>query len=222
MSAPLWHLLLVPAAYLLGAIPWGVIIAKLAGGVDVREEGSRSTGMTNVMRTVGVGPAIIVLALDVGKGVLAVMAARLVARYVDLPPAEQWFLEVACAVAALVGHNWSVYLRFRGGRGIATGLGALSVLSPWAGLAALTVALPVMAISRYVSLGSLAGAFLGGGGLVVLSVLHVQPAAYGVYGGIGVVVITFRHRENIRRLLAGTESRLGRRPPPTTPERTPS
>jgi glycerol-3-phosphate acyltransferase PlsY len=222
MSAPLWYLLLVPAAYLLGAIPSGVIIARLAGGVDVREEGSRSTGMTNVLRTVGVGPAIIVLALDVGKGVLAVLAARLVAHSVGLPQAEQWYLEVGCAVAALVGHNWSVYLGFRGGRGIATGLGALSVLSPWTGLGAMAVALPVMAVSRYVSLGSLAGAVFGGGGLVVLSVLHVQPMAYGVYGGIGVAVITFRHRENIRRLLAGTESRLGRRPPPTTPEGTPS
>ena len=173
--------------------------------------------MTNVMRTVGVGPAILVLALDVGKGMLAVLVARLVAQWVGLPPTSQWYLEMACAIAALVGHNWSVYLRFRGGRGIATGLGALLVLSPWIGALAIVAGLPVIALSRYVSLGSLMGVVIGGTGILALSIAGVHPIAYGLYGGIGAALITFRHRENIRRLLAGTESRLGRRSPPTTP-----
>ena len=217
MNEALWYLLMIPAAYLLGSLPSGVIVAKAAGGVDVREQGSRSTGMTNVMRTVGVGPAILVLALDVGKGALAVLGARLVAQGVDLPPTGQWYLEMACAIAALAGHNWSIYLRFRGGRGIATGLGALLALSPWMGALAVVAGLPVIALSRYVSLGSLMGVAFGGMGILALSIAGVHPIAYGLYGAIGAVLITFRHRENIRRVLAGTESRLGRRSPPTTP-----
>ena len=214
MTAALSFLLLMPGAYLFGAVPWGVIIGRLAGGVDVRQHGSRNTGMTNVLRTVGFRAAILVLALDVAKGIAVVMAARLIAESSGLTPLTRWYLEMACGLSALVGHNWSVFLLFRGGRGIATGFGTLLAISPWTGIVAAGAFLPVMGVSRYVSLGSLVGVSVGGVGLIALTLMGVYPTAYGIYGAIGAAIIVFRHRDNIRRLLSGTEARLGRRPPP--------
>lgn len=211
MSVPWVFILLVPGAYLLGAVPWGAIIARLVGGVDVRRQGSGSSGMTNVMRTVGVRAAVLVLALDLAKGAGAVLAARLLGQAAGLGAADLPYLEAACALAALVGHTWSILLRFRGGKGIATGLGALAVLSPWTAVAVLVAGLPLMAATRYVSLGSVVGTSVGGLGLVLQAALGADPPAYGLYGGIGAAVILFRHRENLRRLLAGTEARLGQR-----------
>lgn len=201
MNGLLWSVILVPLAYLWGAVPWGLIVARLARGVDVREYGSGRTGMTNVMRTAGVRAGLLVLALDLAKGVTAVLVARALH--------ESSWLPAACGFAALVGHNWSVYIRFSGGRGTATGLGALLALSPWAGLASAGIGLPAVAASRYVSLGSMLGASAGGLTIFALSLSGIYPIAYGLYGLLGAPLVVWQHRENIRRILAGTERKLG-------------
>ena len=199
--------LLVPLCYLLGAVPFGLLVARLSRGIDVRDYGSGNTGVTNVLRTAGRWPALAVLALDAGKGVLPVLLAR------AIQPSPS--LEVAVALSALVGHNWSVFLRFRGGKGTATGIGALCAISPLAGLMVLVLGLPVIVIFRYVSLGSVVGAILAVVSMSLLAIpgpalyLGVPSFIYLLYPFIGAPLLIFRHRDNIRRLLKGQESKLG-------------
>ena len=149
------YLFLILVGYLLGSLPFGLMAGRLVKGVDVRDFGSGSTGSTNVQRTVGTPAAVVVLLLDTAKSVLAVLLARL---FSDAPG-----VEVAAALAAIAGHNWPVFIGFKGGRGIAPGVGGLLILSPVSGLIALAVALPTIALWRYVSLGSLLG---GGPGVI--------------------------------------------------------
>ncbi len=136
--------LLIPFFYLLGAVPFGLLIARLVRRIDVRQYGSGNTGASNVLRAAGVWPALAVLVLDTGKGVLAVVLAKII----DPSPS----LEVAAALSVLVGHNWSIFLRFRGGKGSATGIGSFCAMSPLAGLIMLAVGLPFIALFRDVSL----------------------------------------------------------------------
>ena len=203
-------LIMAAVGYLIGALPFGVLIGKAVANVDVREHGSGAMGMTNVLRTVGKPAAAAVLALDIGKGVAAVIIAKWI---FDSPGAE-----VAAALAALVGHNWPVFIGFRGGRGTASGWGALWVISPIAGFAATVIGLSLVAITRYVSLGSIAAASLGSLVLIGLAIIGASvempvetPLVYCWYGAIGSALIVFRHRENIARLLNGTERKIGQR-----------
>ena len=201
-------LIMAAVGYLIGALPFGVLIGKAVANVDVREHGSGAMGMTNVLRTVGKPAAAAVLALDIGKGVAAVIIAKWI---FDSPGAE-----VAAALAALVGHNWPVFIGFRGGRGTASGWGALWVISPIAGFAATVIGLSLVAVTRYVSLGSIAAAALGSLVLIGLAIIGASvdmpvetPLVYCWYGAIGSALIVFRHRENIARLLNGTERKIG-------------
>lgn len=196
--------LLVPASYLLGAVPWGLLVGKALKRVDVREYGSGRIGMSNVLRTVGVRGAILVVAGDVGKGALPVLVARLLTN--DAP-----LLEAAVALATLVGHNWSVFIRFHGGRGILTGLGTLFALAPWAGLGAIVTGVGTIGLTRYVSLGSLVGMGTAVGVAIVLSSLEQIPMVYLLYAVAGGGLILFQHRDNVVRLVLGTERRLGQR-----------
>ena len=195
------YLILVPIAYLLGSVPFGLIAGKLAKNVDIRDYGSGNTGMTNVQRTVGTPAAVLVLFLDMGKAALAVMAARVL---FDSPG-----VEAAAALAVVFGHNWSIFIRFRGGRGTASGWGGLIILSPIAGLVAALVGIPLIALTRYVSLGSISAAVLGSAALIGLAALGQLPLAYIWYGAIGSVVVVVRHKDNIQRLIDGTERKLG-------------
>jgi len=195
------YLILVPIAYLLGSVPFGLIAGKLAGNVDIREHGSGNIGMTNVQRTVGTPGAGVVLFLDMGKAVLAVVVARI---FFDSPG-----VDAAAALAVVFGHNWPVFIRFKGGKGIASGWGGLFVLSPIAGLVATLVGLPLIAFTRYVSLASISSAVLGSLALIILAALGHLPLAYIWFGAIGSVLVVARHRENIQRLLSGTERKLG-------------
>jgi glycerol-3-phosphate acyltransferase PlsY len=188
------------AAYLIGAIPVGYVVARLRGGVDIRRAGSGTIGATNVLRTLGKGPAIATLLGDIVKGFAAVS----VARATDASPA--W--AAAGAVLAIVGNCWPVFLRFRGGKGVATGFGAFLALAPWATAPAALVWIIVVATFRYVSLGSVMACLCLPLGVAVLYQWTYTAAAVAA-----AIIIIYRHRENLERLLSGSESRLGQRAP---------
>ena len=187
-------------AYLIGAIPTGFLIARAFGIGDVRRHGSGTIGATNVLRTAGKTPAILTLVGDVVKGVLAVVAGGAVAANGPVGPA-------VAAVAAVVGNCWSVFLGFRGGKGVATGLGTMLWLVPLAVLPSAVVFVAVVATTRFVSLGSLLGAV----GVPVVALVLGYPRASVVAGAIVALIIVARHHQNIARLRNGTENRLGRR-----------
>ena len=195
------YLLLIAAGYLLGSIPFGVMAGWLVKRVDVREYGSGSTGMTNVLRTIGRPAAALVLLLDMGKAVLAVALARALS---DDPG-----VDAAAALAALAGHVLPVFIGFRGGKGTATGWGALLILSPISGLVATVVGLAAVGLSRYISLGSVLAAAAGTATLAVLALIGQEPLVYIWFSAIGGPIVIVRHKDNIRRLLAGEERKLG-------------
>jgi glycerol-3-phosphate acyltransferase PlsY len=190
-------LLGVMAAYLIGAIPVGFLVARATGGTDIRRSGSGNIGATNVLRTLGRGPAVLTLVGDIVKGYLAVTAARAIGT-------EAW-AAAGGAVAAVVGNCWPLFLAFRGGKGVATGLGAFLALVPWAVAPAAVLWLAVTSLSRYVSLASLVGCV----SLPVAAALLGYPRHSGAAASLVALIILWRHRENIVRLARGTEHRLG-------------
>jgi glycerol-3-phosphate acyltransferase PlsY len=198
------YLVMVPIAYLIGSIPFGLLAGKLVAKVDIREYGSGKIGMTNVLRTAGITTAAVVLLLDMGKAVAGVVIARLLF--------DSGGVEAAAALAVIFGHNWPVFIGFRGGRGTASGWGGLLILSPIAGVIATVVGVVLVGLTRYVSLGSIAATALGSAVLIVLAVFYDPvPLVYSWYGIIGGTLIVVRHRDNIQRLLNGTERKIGRK-----------
>jgi glycerol-3-phosphate acyltransferase PlsY len=189
------------ASYLIGAIPVGFLVARAAGGFDIRGKGSGNIGATNVLRTLGPVPAVLTLLGDVGKGYLAVRVAEV------LGPEPAW--GAAGALLAVVGNCWPVFLRFRGGKGMATALGAFLALVPKAVLPSAVLWIAIAAISRYVSLASIAAVLVLPVGAFVLG----YPRASTGAAALAALVILWRHRENIRRLAGGKENRLGGRLP---------
>jgi len=190
----------VVVAYLIGAVPIGWLVARAFGVTDIRRHGSGNIGATNVLRTLGRLPAIVTLLGDVLKGYAAVVVAGALA---GGAPAAM----AAAAVAAVVGNCWSVFLGFRGGKGVATGLGALLRLVPWATLAALPVFVVVLASFRYVSLACLLAALCVPLGALVLGYPGVSTLAALAVAAL----VVGRHHANIARLRAGSESRLGQK-----------
>ncbi|HEU5321322.1 MAG TPA: glycerol-3-phosphate 1-O-acyltransferase PlsY [Methylomirabilota bacterium] len=193
-------LLGVVAAYLIGAIPVGLLVSRLAGGVDIRRHGSGNIGATNVLRTLGPVAAVATLLGDIVKGYAATAVAAALGG-----GAPVWV--GAGTVAAVVGNCWPVFLGFRGGKGVATGLGAFLRAAPLAVLPAAGLWLLVAAASRYVSLASIVACL----GLVVAAWMLGYPPPVVVGAAAVTAVIVWRHQQNIQRLRAGTESRLGRR-----------
>ncbi len=215
----LWYTLnglLLILAYLLGSIPTGYWAGRLLKGIDIREHGSKSTGATNVLRTLGKVPAIVVLLVDVLKGVAVIALVQafysleivrpLMPVTVDATVWMPWMV-VFAGIMALLGHSKSIFLNFTGGKSVATSLGVLLTMNWAVGLGTLGVFLVVLAISRIVSLSSIAGAIAVSG----LMVLFVQPIPYVLFACVGGFYIILRHRTNIQRLLAGTEPRLGQK-----------
>jgi glycerol-3-phosphate acyltransferase PlsY len=194
----------VAAAYVVGAVPIGFLVARAFGVGDIRRHGSGNIGATNVLRTLGRMPAILTLVGDVAKGYLAVaLAARL--------GGDDPAVAAAGAAAAVAGNCWSVFLGFRGGKGVATGLGALLRLAPLATLAVVPVFVVVAVTTRFVSLASLLSAACVPFGAWALGA--PRASVLGAFGVAAIVVV--RHRENIARLRAGTERRVGERRAPT-------
>ena len=188
-------------SYLLGSVPWGYILLKLRMGVDIRQYGSGRTGMSNVLRTGGGKVAALALLLDASKGILSVFLASTL-----IGDSEA---EVAAALLALIGHNWPVFLGFRGGRGIATGAGALIMLVPISAAIGFLCFLSATLASRYVSLGSITGVVAASLALLALDVLGYSPTPYTLYGFLGGGIIIWQHRDNIQRIREGSERRLG-------------
>lgn len=218
-------MLAVAIAYLLGAIPTGYLAGKLLRGIDIREHGSRSTGATNVLRTLGKWPALAVLVIDVLKGVASILVARwfcpwLAAQMSSTPPTgfdpqvlTTWTVALA-GIAALVGHGRSIWLNFTGGKSAATGLGVLLAMSWPVGLGAAIVFGSALAITRIVSLSSILAALTA----IVLVCAADHPLPYRLLVIAGGLYVIVRHRANIQRLLAGTEPRLGRGSPGAKPD----
>ncbi|WP_448380035.1 glycerol-3-phosphate 1-O-acyltransferase PlsY [Gloeomargarita sp.] len=200
------NLLLLLLAYLCGSLPPGYIAGRLAG-VDIRQMGSGSTGATNVLRTLGVVPALVVFLVDVAKGVAAVAVARwLWQTFPALNPGDQrlWW-ELGYALMAVVGHSKSVWINWQGGKSVATGLGLLALFAWPVAVGALGMFGVLVATVRIVSVGSL-GACLTA---LALAVGLGIPPAYQLYVLLATLYITWCHRANIQRLLQGTEPRLG-------------
>ncbi|MBW4694007.1 MAG: glycerol-3-phosphate 1-O-acyltransferase PlsY [Lyngbya sp. HA4199-MV5] len=205
--------LLLIGAYLLGSIPPGYWAGRLLKGIDIREHGSGSTGATNVLRTVGKVPALVVLLIDILKGAGAIAAVQsfyLVASdqasvpFIDSATWLPWIVTLS-GMAALLGHSKSVFLHFTGGKSVATSLGVLLAVNWVVGLGALAVFAVMLALSRIVSLSSIAGAIAVSG----LMLATHQPLPYILFGFLGGLYVILRHRANIQRLLTGCEPRLG-------------
>ena len=185
--------------YLLGSIPSGWLAGRWLKGIDLRELGSGSTGATNVLRQVGKGPALVVFLIDVGKGAAAVLIARALGL-------GDW-IQVLAGLTALAGHIWPVWLGFKGGKAVATGLGLFLGLAWPVGLASFGVFMAVFSLSRLVSLASVLAAI----SLPLLMAAGSGSTANQVVALVAMLLVLWRHRSNIQRLLNGTEPKLGQK-----------
>ena len=193
--------------YLLGAIPFGLIIGRVTRGVDLREFGSHRTGATNALRTLGLRAAALVFLLDVGKGVAAVLLARLLF-------ADDSLVEWAAAIggfAAIVGHNWSLFIGFTGGRGVSTSAGGLGAMSPWTILILAPIVIGLIWRTRYVSLGSITGGLLAPVITAILWAVGAASVPAIAYAAASGLLVTAAHADNIARLRAGTERKIGQK-----------
>lgn len=192
--------LLVGVAYLLGSLSFAVLLVRRATGKDIRTEGSGNAGATNVLRSHGKALALAVAALDVGKGAAAVLLVR-------LATADSRYA-AAAGFAAVLGHVFPVFYGFRGGKGVATAVGAFLALAPLATLVCMAVFVAVIALTRYVSVGSMIAIVLlppVAGGL-----FHASPPIVAAAAATAILVV-LKHRENLKRLVAGTERKLGQK-----------
>jgi glycerol-3-phosphate acyltransferase PlsY len=206
----------VIVAYLLGSIPFGLILGKLKKGVDIREQGSGKTGATNLMRVAGTKLGLLALVLDVVKATGAVMLAAVI---VDRGTGTlivgsasvywQHIAQVAAGLAAVAGHNWPIFAKFRGGRGVTAYFGTLFAIFPPAGIFGAEVLAIAALRSRHMSLGSLLGALATWCLMLPLTIIyHLLPPIYLVYGFVVIALIAYQHRDNMKRLRQGTERQL--------------
>jgi glycerol-3-phosphate acyltransferase PlsY len=195
-------------SFLIGGVPFGLLVGFVAGIGDIRTQGSGNVGATNVWRLAGFKPALFVFAGDIAKGVAAVLLSRML--YSDTWPVTADLASLLFGLAAIAGHVYSPYLKFKGGKGVNTGLGVFAVLMPLAVAFALAVFLIIVAATRYVSLGSLCGTLTLVAALLVRRYLFNQPVSdsFLVASVALLVFLIFTHRSNIRRLLNGTENQL--------------
>jgi glycerol-3-phosphate acyltransferase PlsY len=201
LAALLLAVALIAVGYLVGAIPWGVVIARLIGGPDPRSVGSGRTGGANVARTLGLRWAVLAACLDVGKGVVAAGLPIL------LHAGDATV--ILAALAAVIGHSRSPFIRFAGGRGVSPGIGGLLAIAWPAALVGLPVFVVVFAVTHISSIASLTASIVAGVGMVVMTFVWQLSPLYLAYAFAGTALIWYFHADNIRRLLAGQERRFG-------------
>jgi glycerol-3-phosphate acyltransferase PlsY len=194
--------LFIPITFLLGSIPFGIIFTRKSG-VDIRQKGSRNIGATNVLRHAGNVPAILTLLGDFAKGAIPVLLCGYI--FSDADPATDQFLKAAIGLTAVLGHMFSVFLLFRGGKGVATGFGVLAIYAPLNAAVTLVIWIAVVAITRHVSLG----AIISVGMLPLIFIVQKASTVSIAFGVSLAVLIIVKHRSNIRNLIAGTEAKLG-------------
>jgi len=203
MQTYIYLILTVLAAYIIGSFPTGFLLVKAVKGEDIRKIGSGSTGATNVKRVLGKKGFFSVMLIDALKGALPVAAAKYLEVKLNIFP-EMSILPVLAAVAVIIGHSKSVFLNFTGGKSVASGVGTIFGLCFPVGLITAVIWLVLTYISRYVSFGSVIAVML----TVVWMYLFKQPLSYVLYCLIGGLYIVYLHRENIKRLIAGTENKV--------------
>ncbi|WP_027417475.1 glycerol-3-phosphate 1-O-acyltransferase PlsY [Aneurinibacillus terranovensis] len=190
--------LIILVGYLLGSISFSIVVAKRIRNIDIRDYGSGNAGATNTLRVLGKGPAILVLLLDAAKGAAAVWIAHIFG-------AGNWVVVLA-GVASIIGHNWPVFFKFHGGKGVATTIGMLLALAPIPALLSVIVTVVIIALTRYVSLGSLVFVTL----MPIMMYIWNNPAPY-IIGTLLITILGYvRHYENIMRLLQGKERKIGK------------
>ena len=207
------YLAIAVVAYLLGAIPFGLIISKRMANVDIRQHGSGNIGATNVFRTLGTKLGILTALLDLGKAALVVWLSMLIigddAFIVAGHDIHVQSAQCLAAIMVMVGHNWSAYIGFKGGKGVACFIGGLLVINWMVALVGLAAGIVVALVTRYVSLGSMLASLCVLLAMVVLALLAVVAPLYALYGLVAAGLIIYQHRTNITRLQAGTELKLG-------------
>ncbi|QNP28153.1 glycerol-3-phosphate 1-O-acyltransferase PlsY [Cylindrospermopsis curvispora] len=210
----IWCGLVIILAYLLGSFPTGYLAGKILKGIDIRQVGSGSTGATNVLRTLGKGPGAFVLVIDCLKGVLAINLVyilyssqlNLMGSSLNVEVWQSWLVTLV-GLMAILGHSKSIFLGFTGGKSVATSLGILLAINWQVGVGTLGVFIMVIAISKIVSLSSIAGAIA----VSILMIVFQQPLAYIIFSLLGGLYVIIRHRSNIDRLLAGKEPKIGQK-----------
>ena len=201
--------------YMIGSIPWGLLISKWLAKVDIRNYGSGSTGGTNILRTLGPKAFVLVVLLDISKGAAAVLFAYLIIGNEVITVGNSGlgaiFGQAIGGLAAVIGHIWPIYANFKGGRGVATFFGALIAMCPIVGLSGGAIFIAVALLSGYSSLGSITGITATYAILVPLTLLYGYPLEYLIFALVGTIIITIVHKNNIKRLIQGKERRLNAR-----------
>ena len=190
------YVIIAIISYLIGSIPSGLILGKTVWGVDLREYGSKNIGATNAWRTLGKTPGLIIFASDLCKGLIGVGIGMIFS--------DTALAMVLGGIMTIVGHSASIFLKFRGGKGVATGLGVIIMLMPSVSAIVFVVWLVIVLISKYVSLGSIVGAIL----VPILAFAFDKPAEFVIFGILAAIFVTYRHKSNIDRLLTGTENKI--------------
>lgn len=199
--------LVIITGYLLGSISGGYVVGKLAGGVDVREFGSKNIGATNVLRTLGKQYALFAFLIDFGKGVASVYVGDFFSGEVNSAMTSS-----LAGLACISGHNWPIFLKFRGGKGVATAAGVFSILTPFPFVFTILTMATVVAVTRYVSLGSMISAAVLP--FYIWALMGTKTLVYILLGVVVAGLIIWRHHSNLKRLLIGKENKLGERVKP--------
>jgi glycerol-3-phosphate acyltransferase PlsY len=208
----MWWAILVSGVtgYALGSLQFGLIVGRLTRGVDIRDYGSGATGATNVIRTSGAKAGVLVIILDIAKGVVPVAIGIGMGHAAGLEHDDRAWAAAAAGFGAVLGHVWPVWFGFRGGKAVATGFGAALLMNPLASLALIPVAVLVVGAVRIMSVMSITMPPVLATVFIVLAVLGISPPAYAAYAVATAALIVYKHRSNIQRLIAGTEPRIGR------------
>ena len=193
-------------SYLIGSINFSIIISKKVAGFDVREKGSGNAGTTNMLRTVGKKAALITLVCDILKGVISILLALLIGKIAK--EANNSILVQIAGILVIIGHTFQIFFKFKGGKGVATAVGVLLTTNWQIGLICLIFGLVLIALTRMVSLGSITAAILFPILVLFIKTNYIVEGNYFIYSLIIAVMVVFNHRENVKRLLSGTENKL--------------